>query len=223
FVERHAVDLLRPQVLVNDQSWIICHPFELLGFGRAHSFSRAWIHRERQLSRRILHFTDMETFWECRVDSKVPLLSESYPEGPPEHSIIPCPAEYPKFKGVQRGPIEPNRIYREWALLCETFSSKHLTKYSDMPFILSSLAEEFSCSFLLDNDEYFSGHWRSRLPEDLLWHKNRPGNGQQTEPIAPSWSWLAYEGDALLVGSKTQPHSWDYTLPVDIVDVSVEL
>ncbi|RYC65186.1 hypothetical protein CHU98_g1065 [Xylaria longipes] len=216
FVERHAVSLLRPQVVVNDQYWIISHPFELMSFGQAHSFSRAWIYRERQLSRRILHFTYEEIIWECCVDSKVPLLSESFPEGPPGFLLSLMGNE--KFKGIQRGSMEPNRIYYEWRSLCERFSSTNLIKYSDMPFILSILADEFSRS--LPPDQYVSGHWQSRLPKDLFWHKERPGNKQQTEPIAPSWSWLAYEGITRLARGRTLPESWDDPIPVDIVDVA---
>jgi hypothetical protein len=42
--------------------------------------SRAWVSQERQLSRRLLHFSSTQIFWECHEC----MASETYPERLPE-------------------------------------------------------------------------------------------------------------------------------------------
>jgi len=43
--------------------------------------SRAWVSQERQLSRRLLHFTSSQLFWECNECTSC----ETYPENLPDH------------------------------------------------------------------------------------------------------------------------------------------
>ncbi|KAK4556474.1 hypothetical protein LTR86_006618 [Recurvomyces mirabilis] len=48
----------------------------------APTFSRAWVHRERQLSRRVLHFTDQQMIWECCATAGHGFASEMVPGEP---------------------------------------------------------------------------------------------------------------------------------------------
>ena len=67
------------------QSWYATPSDEEL-FGwmdQTPSFSRAWIYRERQLARRVLHFTRKELVWECCGTEGTGFASETFPGGAP--------------------------------------------------------------------------------------------------------------------------------------------
>jgi hypothetical protein len=129
----------------------------------APSYSRAWIHRERQLSRRVIHFTQTEIFWECCGLEGEGFASQTLPNGPPHsHRFY----QDNKFQ-LGLSPTDHVGTYRTWDIVCEDFSRKKLTMLSDMPVILSSLAEDVHKCLL--SDEYVGGIWRPTLPRSLLW------------------------------------------------------
>lgn len=161
--------------------WLWDYETDAFGWAnRAPSFARAWIHRERQLARRVLHFTDAELVWECCAGSRAPaqaLASETFPGGYPFRRLLHGHAKWQARdvrNRVARGDVGPAAVHETWNELCEGFSQKWLTVSSDMPIILSSLAEEFAD--MLPGDAYLAGHWESTLPLSLLWRVHRwPG------------------------------------------------
>lgn len=193
FVERDQLDIMplgihSPQL---SQSW------ELLPFGihlfdwmaKTPSFSRAWIHRERQLARRILHFTDKELIWECCGIEGASFASEMLPGGAPfKDHLFNLDHKY-QVGRLQQGLVEgTEETYATWNDICGKLSGKKSTKPSDMPIILSGLAKDFAG--LVPADKYVAGLWRSTLPHSLLWH-TRDFKSDDLEYIAPSWSWLS--------------------------------
>ena len=200
FVEREQLDIVplrihSPQL---SQSWDVLpatvHLFDWVG--KAPSFSRAWIYRERQLSRRVLHFTDKELIWECCGVEGTSFASETLPGGAPSmHSSSNSDHKY-QVGRLQQGLAESaEESYATWNDICEKLSEKYLTKPSDMPIVLSGLAKDFS--HVLPTDEYVAGLWRSTLPQSLLWH-TRDFKSDNLEYIAPSWSWLSTDGAVTL-------------------------
>ncbi|KAK0659908.1 hypothetical protein DIS24_g3590 [Lasiodiplodia hormozganensis] len=165
--------------------WLWDYETDAFGWANtAPSFARAWIHRERQLARRVLHFTDKELVWECCASSRAPaqaLACETFPGGYPFRRLLHGHAKWQARDvrnngGVARGEVglEEVAVHETWNELCEGFSQKWLTVSSDMPIILSSLAEEFGD--MLPGDAYLAGHWESTLPLSLLWRVHRwPG------------------------------------------------
>jgi hypothetical protein len=161
---------------------------------QAPTFSRAWIYRERQLARRILHFTNKELVWECCGTGEASFASEMFPGGLQSKALWNLDVKYHSGR-LQQGLVEgAEETYAMWNDLCESLSSKNLTVPTDMPMILSSLAEQFASA--LPSDSYVAGHWRSTLPRSLLWEVQGTLMHDVENPlpyIAPSWSWLSLD------------------------------
>ena len=172
-------------------SWkVLPHSFFLSEWmTSAPSFSRAWIHRERQLARRVLHFTGKEMVWECCGIEGTSFASEMLPGGAPfKHGLFNLDPKY-QIGRLQQGLAESTEeTYATWNDICERLSAKSLTKPSDMPIVLSGLAKDFA--HLVPVDEYVAGLWRSTLPHSLLWH-TRSFKPKNLKYVAPSWSWLS--------------------------------
>ena len=195
FAQRQDVDItpLHFEATKLDKEWMVTTENSFGWMESAPSLSRAWIHRERQLSRRILHFTDKEMVWECCGIGKACFASETMPFGSPFKKI---------FNGETKFQIQiadamdmrlrrrekMDKLHTVWNSTCQDLSNKSVTYASDLPIILSSLAREFHTLF--NGDEYACGLWRSTMAESLTWWI--PGTKPEYEGyIAPSWSWLS--------------------------------
>jgi hypothetical protein len=200
FVERNRVDITPLQIrsIKLSQSWhvlpIAQHLFEWME--KAPSFSRAWIYRERQLARRVLHFTEKELIWECCGVEGTSFASEMFPNGAPfREGLFNLNHKYQTGR-LQQGLVEGDEeTYATWNDICENLSEKRLTKPSDMPVVISGLAREFAR--MVPGDEYVAGLWRSTLPYSLVWNP-RFYKPDWLEYIAPSWSWLSAAGAVVL-------------------------
>ena len=206
FIERDQLDITpleihSPQL---SQSWKLLPVATFLfdWMAKTPSFSRAWIHRERQLARRVLHFTDTELVWECCGIEGTSFASEMLPGGAPfKRGLFDFNHKY-QIGRLQQGLAEgTEETYATWNDICEKLSEKNLTNPSDMPIVLSGLAKDFA-HVLPPADEYVGGLWRSMLPQSLLWH-TRGFNSHDLEYIAPSWSWLSTDC-AVTLASRSQ-------------------
>lgn len=153
--------------------WLDSHPL----------LRRAWVFQERQLSRRILHFTETELFWECCVEGRS-IASETFPRGAPFDMV--SWRSQPKIQsgGLLRKARSVDQLLRLWSSVCEMYSEKLLTKQEDKLVALVGLSEEFQKH--LPGDHYVAGLWRSTLPQSLLWVL--PKSGRRVENQVPSWS-----------------------------------
>ncbi|KAL2204866.1 HET-domain-containing protein [Sarocladium strictum] len=183
-----------------DLTWLITTENTFSWMRTAPSLSRAWIHRERQLSRRILHFAEKELVWECCGLGKACFASETMPGGSPSKRVF---NDQTKFQnqlaqlaaavggdGTQEDKDEQrDKFHQLWTSTCQELSSKSITVPEDLPVILSSLAREFH-QRMAPTDEYVCGLWRSTIPESLAWCV--PGvKAEGLGCIAPTWSWLS--------------------------------
>ncbi|KAK0662368.1 hypothetical protein DIS24_g2091 [Lasiodiplodia hormozganensis] len=174
---------------------------------RAPSFDRAWIHRERQIARRVLHFTEAEVMWECcaKADESPSTPSpsfktEKFPGGVPFRRAFARPgqsvgnAKWQTRRDVRDAVAavategRDARVRELWWDICEEFSRKGLTKASDMPVIMSSLAEEFRA--LLPEDARFAKPQTSiaRIEDDGNLAALRDQFGTPLPGIEPSTS-----------------------------------
>ncbi|KAI1133015.1 hypothetical protein F5Y10DRAFT_229974 [Nemania abortiva] len=173
---------------------------------------RAWVFQERQLTRRALHFTKHEVFWECSAADPY-CACETFPEGSPF-----------SIRFLRMNKYEPSALLsghdrnsklRVWLSICEDFSAKALTFERDRLPALAGLASEFAPLF--PRDRYVVGFWSSTLPEALLWStehtKRKPG--LRDVYVAPTWSWLSSDSS---VSFRVIPRS-DHKLPCKVAEV----
>ncbi|KAK3334989.1 HET-domain-containing protein [Neurospora tetraspora] len=172
---------------------------------------------ERVLSRRHLHMTCNQLWWDCRHIC----ASEMFPAGVPigedkrngEHE-----EERVRYYALSTfGPHSPHHgapsevdMDKLWDSLVERYSRCNLTYTSDKLPALSGLAQIFSIvrgpDFSLDKNSYLAGIWRPHLPYALCWYsyygiggklRNYDGKLRNYRPHpyrAPSWSWASVEG-----------------------------
>ena len=158
---------------------------------------RAWVHQERFLSPRVIHFSDNEVHWEC-----VHLLtSESVPDELRVTQAMILANDKSTVFGSADLPLAGRRkkLYRLWDELVGYYSEASLTYASDRQVAFSGLANAMSHLLGLEPGDYLSGHWRPRFIDSLSWMALK-GTGRREDGTgsAPSWSWLS-------VGSWVRP------------------
>ncbi|KAL2066419.1 hypothetical protein VTL71DRAFT_2490 [Oculimacula yallundae] len=170
--------------------------------------SRGWIFQERLLSRRVLHFTASELYWEC---SEQRIACESFPSGIPEpnlqmrHQLAPLnlvdDLPYPSKDNLQD---RQNSILSGWYRTLDDYTSRQLSfPHKDKFAALAGVAQEFQ---RLLEDRYVAGIFVSDLPFALLWMP--PESSSPTQRLsslehqyhAPSWSWASMDGQVDFVG-----------------------
>lgn len=135
--------------------------------------NRGWVVQERYLSRRTLHFTAKQVFWECDGES----ACETCPGGYLRRAINFCPYEL-KRSGMDRS---------NWDDLVSQYSGARLTQSSDRLIAIEGLARSIQAT---TNDEYVAGMWKEWIERQLAWSPS-----EEFRPIpntsCPSWSWAS--------------------------------
>jgi len=150
---------------------------------------RAWVLQETLLSRRTIHFSSKQIYWECR--------SEFYAEDGMtagadcrEHAH-----EFLNALSVLKGGIHSKELaemfFRTWAKILMRYSNLSITRSSDKLPALSGLA---SLAERVLGYRYLYGIWEFNLPYGLFWHPVDRPMVRATDWRAPSWSWAAWEG-----------------------------
>ncbi|KAF4622802.1 hypothetical protein G7Y89_g14223 [Cudoniella acicularis] len=149
---------------------------------------RGWVLQERALSRRTIHFTKEQTYWECgkgvhceslikMENTKARLLGD------------------PQFPKYVFSSIDED-VFRPFQYLFEMYSKLALTKSTDRSVAISGLVSRLS-SASRTKDRY--GIFQHFLHRSILWQRS---GDKRMKPIeyppdrkVPSWSWMAYEGE----------------------------
>jgi hypothetical protein len=159
--------------------------------GHTRLASRAWAYQERILSRRNLHFTQHQLFWECREgfagEDMVP-----YPSG----FFIPSFVLNMKTKSAEEVYIWCSGIIRHYSNAKITFPTDRLPAVS----ALAKLFADQLCS------PYLAGLWLEGLWHTLSWCRNGQESIERPKNyIAPSWSWAAINAgvDWLILSTRT--------------------
>ncbi|KAJ5022811.1 heterokaryon incompatibility protein-domain-containing protein [Bipolaris maydis] len=164
---------------------------------------RAWVSQERQLSHRIMHFSNKQLFWECHRTR----TCETYPNGIPQVALTYSFKDATMLKrwlhefqqqggaslnGNQTTPYLESglneSLYDAWCSFRVHYSDCALSRDSDKLVALSGIAKQIGSA---TGDELVAGLWKSRIIEELCWfnlHEATPCNNP-TEWIAPTWSW----------------------------------
>ncbi|KAF2189976.1 HET-domain-containing protein [Zopfia rhizophila CBS 207.26] len=138
--------------------------------------TRAWVMQERVLSRRTIHFSDKQMYWECGEGVYCENLTrlESYFRK--------------KFFMGDRRTMEFIHF------LSEAYSKRHLTEDTDRCVAISGLEARIARA---RGCQSRYGIFQDFLHRNLLWqrsgHKKTKWIGYEPG-IIPSWSWMAYDG-----------------------------
>lgn len=161
--------------------------------------SRAWVSQERQLSRRVLHFTSTQLFWECNEGT----ACETYPERLPHHaqpfwqdnatvlkeSLCRITNQGNESSDLAAQGLDDN-TYSAWSTYRIQYSECALTHATDKLVAIQGIANRVSQA---TGDKFVAGLWRSRIIEELCWVKDYPMMGT-VEWRAPTWSWVSTDG-----------------------------
>jgi len=150
--------------------------------------SRAWTFQEVQLGTRILRVGSEEISWQCRKCKR----RENMPMDEKEHNI--------QADGFSLGSraLDAKRLmgqdlFRGWYVLARDFNSRDISFPADRLPALSGMAKLFRDEL---NAEYVCGLWKQDLRHGLMWRSTHPGI--LVPYRAPSWSWVAIEGNQLV-------------------------
>jgi hypothetical protein len=190
--------------------WMHCVEFAPLN-------KRGWVFQERHLSRRIMHFTKSQLFWECHECK----ASENYPVSMPSWAGLTFAGSDPtplktkvnqlrrqtKCNNVNlvnssRSEATPDSkeftheelqdLYLDWVEWREMYSLSLVTKDEDKLAAIQGIAQDVG---RILGDQLLWGMWRNRLLEDLCFRTAPDSGGIVLTPVrkltAPSWSWAS--------------------------------
>lgn len=155
---------------------------------------RGWCFQERELSRRIIHYTQNQVLWECHTIR----ASESLPDGSTTYSHWPqSPRNWPER--LLDKQLRGENVEDAWYRGVEDYSLRRLTIATDkFPAlaILAAVVREFKSPTC----RYLAGVWEDDFVSSLAW-ASRPlrshsvvTNERYSEYVAPSWSWASVAG-----------------------------
>lgn len=152
--------------------------------------TRAWTLQERYLSRRLLHFSRDQTYWECILG----ITSERGVGGERASSVDALLRGLLENNndGASLSPTNPPWI-GSWSTLVSRYSRRNLTIARDRLPALAGLARQIAEH---TGDRYCAGLWWSSIGYDLCWAASfeEPQVSSRYEPerfLGPSWSWAS--------------------------------
>jgi hypothetical protein len=151
--------------------------------------TRGWTFQERQMSPRLLLFSENELYFECNQCRTN------------EAGACWTPLDTNRFISRVSNPQESDTdgyvdAYAEWyEIIAVSYSQRNFTKETDRFPALSGFAREWEA--MINNarisDEYLAGLWKNDLPRGLLW-RTYSDTHRPKEPVLPSWSWASVIG-----------------------------
>jgi hypothetical protein len=171
---------------------------------------RGWILQERALSRRIIHLTGEQIYWECGSV----ILSKATSKGMNPKDILGS-SEFPKL-ALPNDPKAGPAIFQD---MFTRYSRLGLTVDSDRPAAISGLEWRLMTYY---HTTSFYGIVKSFFGESLLWQRS---GDKWMEPLidfkdeallwsingkrVPSWSWMAYKGEIKYGNTCIDDLSWN--------------
>jgi hypothetical protein len=144
------------------------NPFEFDPRSTQHPLlRRAWVHQERCLSARMVHFTSKQLVRECKA------LKQGE-NGLTYHTI---------YDGVAS----------TWQSNVNEYFGLHLTFEEDRLTAIAAIVEDEMK--LRPDDVYVAGMWKNTLPDDLMWQRYSGFVHPRLSRAGPSWSLVSTEAD----------------------------
>jgi hypothetical protein len=164
------------------------------------------VFQERFLSRRVLHFTQTQVYWECCED----YANELYPAGFRKKTtkrgarpVARCGRKLSFFDMIDnlnkprslpfvtQKFLPEARRYMFWKEIISWYTQKSLTFHSDRLPALSGIAKHLASIVGSSTSQYLAGIWRDPLMiAQLAWYTHSPSTPFSVPPSGtPTWSW----------------------------------
>jgi hypothetical protein len=158
-------------------------------------FRRGWVHQERLLSPRILHFGAKQLSWECSQCR----ACETFPAGIPKDMGV---KSVPFSTDEMRDPDIPQTLeYQQWLLwahIVQAYSSASVTQPQDKLAAIAGIAKRL-CG--VSKTGYIAGLLEYSLPWSLCWF-GTSANRIMSPFRAPSWSWASCDGTVSFISER---------------------
>ncbi|KAI5918040.1 heterokaryon incompatibility protein-domain-containing protein [Camillea tinctor] len=151
--------------------------------------TRAWVVQERLLAPRTLYYGAWGLAWECVECS----ATEGNPFGgasqfaPKASFLTTC------LQATQKSFEDKiDTAYEMWLTVQAAYTTCQLTFFDDRIVAISSIIKQIG---ELTSWSNVWGLWKEKMPHELLWFVDTPGERPQTKDyLAPSWSWVGIQG-----------------------------
>lgn len=155
-------------------------------YGESPLIARGWCFQEREISRRILHYTETQVLWECRTLQ----ASEGLPKG--SWGVTPDQELWPE-RMLDKN-LSGEEINYAWHRAVEDYSSRNLTKATDKFPALAGLAAAIH-DYKPATCRYLAGLWEDDFLSSLAWvRRYHTTTRRYSDYIAPTWSWASVAG-----------------------------
>jgi hypothetical protein len=149
---------------------------------------RCWVHQERLLSPRYVHFSHHEIIWECSENLMCECggIRRDHPSQPP---IWPGPKHQMHTALLQSSDWMARLGHAAWHAVVTDYSRMNLTNAMDIFPAISGLAKSVVKS---TGWSYVAGLWEENLIVDLVWMTVNPRLATRNAPWrAPTFSWAS--------------------------------
>ncbi|KAH9203558.1 heterokaryon incompatibility protein-domain-containing protein [Leptodontidium sp. 2 PMI_412] len=166
---------------------------------------RAWVLQERALSRRTIHFTKSQTYFECGGGIRCEMLTHM------QNANLSFQSD-PEFPRSMRYRYVVAQI-QLFQSLFTNYSTFGITDHTDRPVAIESLAKALAKA--LDTVVYYR-IFKCFLHRSLMW---QPAQNASLEKIdykdnrmRPSWSWMVYHGQIQYLQLEFGEVEWDHSV-----------
>lgn len=149
--------------------------------------TRAWTFQEVQLATRVLRVGGEELSWQCRKCKR----RENMPMEEHDHNVQAYGFALGS-RALDARNIMKQDMFRTWYVLARDFNSRDISFTADRLPAFSGMAKLFQDEL---QATYVCGIWKEDIHRGLLWRSTHMGFF--TTYRAPSWSWVAVEGNQL--------------------------
>lgn len=166
---------------------------------------RGWTLQERALSRRTIHFTANQTYWECGDGIKCETLTTI---SNPKASFM-ADSRFPK----SALDYSPGSRFLLFQYIFEMYSKRAFTEEADRSIAISGLEERLARTF---NSDGKYGAFGCYLHRSLLWQRSGDARMKRinypTNRKVPSWSWMASKGDISYMDISLGSVEWSHAV-----------
>ncbi|KAF2026908.1 HET-domain-containing protein, partial [Setomelanomma holmii] len=170
--------------------------------------TRAWVMQEAVLSRRTIHFSANQVYWECGEGVYCENFVRLHSSFTDKHFTL--DPYFPK-RLLTSGPT---RTLNCISYLIQEYSKRSLTVLTDRRVAMSALEDRIRGALADRSSRY--GIFQQFLHRNLLWRANDCQLQKiGYEPPLPSWTWMAYSGGVKFIDVKFGNMEWINSIRFD--------